>query len=156
MISRGKVLALGVASAFLISGATVALAQMNGEQTVKERESLMKGMSANNKIVAAAAKSGQIDDKVTKAAQEISDSAKKIPSLFPAGTGDDKLRTRAKPAIWQEQSTFTGYAKDLENGFSAVASAAKSGDKAAVGAAFAKASQACGSCHKQFRGPELK
>jgi cytochrome c556 len=156
MASRLKALVFGMSALIVASAGTVALAQMSGEQVVKEREALMKRNSADNKIVAAAVKSGQIDAKVAKAAQEISDSAKKLPSLFPPGTGDDKLRTRAKPAIWKEQSKFLGYAKDLETGFAEVASAAKSGDAKAMTAAFKKASQTCGACHKEFRGPALK
>ncbi len=158
MNTRAKLLTASVMSAFvaIAIGATAAMAQMSGEQAVKARTDLMKAMSADNKIVVAAAKSGEIDDKAIKAAQNISDNAKKIPALFPAGTGDDKLRTRAKSAIWQEQTAFTGHAKDLETGFATLVSAAKAGDKAAVGATFAKASQACAACHKQFRGPELK
>lgn len=158
MASRFKALALGVALALVIAGGgvTVALAQMSGEQAVKERSALMKGFGENNKILVAASKSGQFDAKAAKAAEEISASAKKIPALFPAGTGDDKLRTRAKPAIWQEQSKFLGYAKDAETSFAALASAAKSGDKAGAGMAFTKANEVCTACHKQFRGPALK
>jgi cytochrome c556 len=158
MASRLQVLALGGALALVIAGGgvTVAVAQMSGEQVVKERSDLMKGISENNKILVAAVKSGEIDAKAAKAAEEISASAKKIPALFPAGTGDDKLRTRAKPAIWQEQAKFLGYAKDAETNFAAMAKAATAGDKSGAEAAFTKASEACSACHKEFRGPALK
>ena len=158
MASRFKALTLGVGLAIVMAGGgvTVALAQMSGEQAVKERSELMKSFGENNKILAAAVKSGEIDAKAAKAAEEISAGLKKAVTLFPAGTGDDKLRTRAKPAIWQDLTKFTGYAKDAETHFAAMASAAKSGDKAGAEMAFTKGNEACTACHKEFRGPALK
>jgi cytochrome c556 len=156
MLGGLRAVVFGVASAMVLAGAGVAFAQASGEQAVKERSDLMKSFNEANKTVAAAAKGGEIDANVVKAAEHIADGAKKITSLFPAGTGDDKLRTRAKPAIWQNWATFEGDAKNLENSFAAVAVAAKAGDKAGVAATFAKANQACSACHKEFRGPALK
>ncbi len=158
MALRFRAVVFGAATALALAGAgvTLAWAQASGEQAVKERSDLMKSQNANNKIVAAAAKGGEIDAKVIKAAEEINATAKKILPLFPAGTGDDKLRTRAKPAIWQQWSKFEGNAKDLESGSAALVVAAKAGDKSGVAAGFTKVNEACTACHKDFRGPALK
>lgn len=158
MASRMRPIIVGLAMAAALSagGTTIVLAQAGGEQAVKQRSDLMKTFNENNKIIAAAVKGGAIDAKVAKAAEEISAGAGKLTALFPAGTGDDKLRTRAKPAIWQDWSTFESNAKDASSSFAAVAAAAKAGDKAGVEAGFTKGNQACSACHKEFRGPALK
>jgi cytochrome c556 len=158
MASRATPIILGVAmvAALAVGGTTIVLAQANTEPVLKERSNLMKSFNENNKLIAAAVKSGEVDAKVAKAAEDISAGAKKITALFPAGTGDDKVRTRAKPGIWQDWSKFEANAKDLEGSFAAAAAAAKAGDKAGVEAGFTKGNQVCTACHKDFRGPALK
>jgi cytochrome c556 len=157
MAFRFRAVVFGMAAlALAAAGVTAALAQASGEQAVKERSDLMKSFNDSNKIVAAAVKSGEIDAKVIAAAEQISTGARKIPALFPEGTGDDKLRTRAKAVLWQEKPKFEANAKDLETAFAEVATAAKAGDKAGVEAGFKKGNDTCNACHKDYRGPQLK
>lgn len=68
---------------------------------------------------------------------------------FPAGS--DKGDTKAKPEIWTNWAQFEANMKDLEAKASAVATAAKAGDMAAVKSGFGAMGGACGTCHKAFR-----
>ncbi|HEY4133604.1 MAG TPA: cytochrome c [Alphaproteobacteria bacterium] len=128
------------------------------EAAAKERQAVMKSFGDWSKTLAASAKSGTADAATAKAADDISAGMQKLPALFPAGSGLDKLpgSTRAKPEIWANFDKFQGYAKDGQAAFTQVATAAKSGDGAAVTAAFTKAAAVCSACHKEFRGPEIK
>jgi cytochrome c556 len=123
------------------------------EAIVKERQDLMGSFGEWSKTLAAPVKGAPLDAAVVKAAEDVSASMKKIPALFPAGTGSDKMKNRAKPEIWADLAKFTAYANDGVAAYSALAAAAKSGDTAAYGAAFTKANGVCNECHRDFRGP---
>ena len=130
----------------------VASAQ-SAEELVKARLALMAGFDESSKVLIASAKAGTADAATAKAAEDISAGLKKLPSLFSAGSGSDKLKTRAKPEIWADNTKFEGYAKDNDAAFLAVAAAAKAGDGAGVTAAFTKAVASCNVCHREYRGP---
>jgi cytochrome c556 len=161
MLFRAKSLAVfSVLMALIIAlclSAGSASAQ-TAEAAAKERQALMKNFGSWSKTLVASSKSGTADAETAKAAEDISANMKKIPSLFPAGSGLDQMPngTRAKPDIWANFDKFQGYAKDGDAAFAEVASAAKAGNGAAVTAAFTKASAVCSSCHRDFRGPEVK
>jgi cytochrome c556 len=72
-----------------------------------------------------------------------------FPSLFPAGS--DKGTTKAAPKIWEDMAGFQKASMQLSTAAEALATAAKSGDAAAVAAAFKETGEACGACHKEYR-----
>ena len=49
----------------------------------------------------------------TKAANDIGSTAKKIPELFPEGTGGEANKSDALPAIWEKWDRFKANADDL-------------------------------------------
>lgn len=126
------------------------------EAVVKERQDLMGAFGEASKTLAAAAKGAPLDAAVVKAAEDISAGMKKIPALFPAGTGSDKMKNRAKPEIWADMAKFTAYANDGAATYTALAAAAKGGDAADYQSAFTKAAATCAACHKDYRGPAVK
>ena len=135
---------------------TAALAQ-DAAKAVKERQALMKSNGKNAKALAAAVKKGKVGAKEAAEAAQIVANAKKIPTLFPAGSGSDKFKkSRAKPEIWASMSKFEGDAAALGKAAGTFESAAKAGDAAAAGKALKMVSAACGACHKAFRGPKPK
>jgi cytochrome c556 len=123
------------------------------EETVKARTALMDSFDDASKILIVSAKAGTADAATAKAAEDISAGLKKVPGLFPAGSGGDKIKSRAKPEIWADFAKFEGYAKDADAAFTAVAAAAKAGDGAGVTTTFAKAVASCTACHRDYRGP---
>jgi cytochrome c556 len=127
-------------------------------EAAKQRQELMKSFAGWSKTLVASAKSGTADAATAKAAEDVSAGMQKIPGLFPAGSGNDAMpkETRAKPDIWADFAKFQEYAKTGSTAFAEVAAAAKTGNGAAVTAAFKKAAAVCASCHRAFRGPEIK
>jgi len=78
----------------------------------------------------------------------------KIPSWFPAGTGPDVGKTRAKAEIWKQQDVFARKAKDYAAAAQAIDAAAKAGDVNKVMALHENVDKACKACHDPFRAPE--
>jgi cytochrome c556 len=78
----------------------------------------------------------------------------KIPGWFPAGTGPDVGKTRAKAEIWQQHDLFLRKAKDYAAVAQAVDSAARAGDLNKVMALHEDLDKACKACHQPFRAPE--
>lgn len=131
----------------------VSVSAQSVEASLQQRHDLMESFGEWSKTLAASAKAGTADAATAKAAEDISAGMKKIPALFPAGSGSDKVKSRAKPEIWTDFAKFEAYAKEGEATFTALAAAAKGGDGAGVTAAFTKASGTCNNCHRDFRGP---
>ena len=100
-------------------------------------------------------KAGQFQA-VAADAQILTETSKRIPSLFPAGSLDPQT-SRAKPEIWQKWSEFEGYAKSLESKSAQLAATARTGTAEATSAAATELGKTtCGACHQAFRGPEIK
>jgi len=123
--------------------------------TVKERQVLMKEMGAKTSVVNAFIKEGKgTAADVEAAAKTVAADAGKIPSLFPEGTGLDKVKdplTGAKPEIWTDRAKFEAAAKTLADEAAKLADIAKSGNKDEIAAQFGKVGAACGTCHTSFR-----
>jgi cytochrome c556 len=80
--------------------------------------------------------------------------APKVLSLFPAGTGPDVGKTRAKAEIWQKPEDFANKAHDFGIAANQFDVAAKSGDLAEINATFGALGKACKACHDLYRAPE--
>ena len=80
--------------------------------------------------------------------------APKIPSLFPAGTGPDVGKTRAKPEIWKQQALFLKKSKDYLAAAQALDAAARAGDMNKVMALHEDVDKASTACHDAFRAPD--
>jgi cytochrome c556 len=101
-------------------------------------------MDANGDLATVAAK-----------AEEVSAFGKRMPALFPAGSGAESgQRTRALPAIWQNKSDFDAIAGTLAREADRLAAALKAGDRAATAAAFGAMTGQCGACHRPYRAPQ--
>ncbi|MBI1773704.1 MAG: cytochrome c [Proteobacteria bacterium] len=144
----GACLALVAATAML----SVAEAQAPAS-TIATRKEAMKGNGAAagalNRMVRGENPWNQ--QAAVTAATAINDTAKKIPALFPAGSGTGE--TNALPAIWEKNADFLAAAKKLEEASCNVLKAAQANDEAGVKAAFPTVGQACGGCHTPYRKP---
>ena len=126
-------------------------------ETVKKRQETMKQLGGHMKAIKTFVETGEgsAADVATRAAA-INDIAAKIPSLFPEGTGMDKVKdpeSGAKPEIWLEWDKFTAAAKGLgEKSTALKAAALENGERDVIGQAFGDMGKdGCGSCHKPFR-----
>ena len=124
-------------------------AQVFAQADVNEkRQAAMKGNSADGKAIKAAVESKDYATVEAKA-KDIMGTADKIPSLFPKGSTTGK--TKAKAEIWEKSEDFAKAAKTLSKAAGELAAAANSKDEAAVTTKVKALSEACASCHKQFR-----
>lgn len=134
----------------------------SSEEAIKQRRDLMKKVIGKNwKAINAYQKKGKgTPSDVAIHAAAIHEAAGKITALFPKGTGrgdfSDKA-TRALPAIWKDWGGFEKAAKSLADESAKLVTVAKGGDKDAIGKQIAATGKnACGSCHKAFRGAKAK
>ncbi len=133
--------------------AGLSLAQ-DKEAVIKNREALMKGQSKELGSVKAYTE-GKADLAQAEAgAAGLTQSTKKIPEVFPPGTGgnspDGKYAT--KPAIWTDWNKFLDAQNTAVSKAEALLAAVKSGDKGAIQTAFGEMGKnGCGGCHETFR-----
>lgn len=141
------------------SNAMVMLAAAPGrDQALKimhERHEAMEGLGKAMKTLHRELDSSHPDINVVRAqTSTMSSVAAKIPSFFPAGTGPDVGKTRAKPEIWKQQALFIKTSRDYLTAAQAIDAAAKGGDLHKVMALHGSVDKACKACHDPFRAPE--
>jgi cytochrome c556 len=83
-------------------------------------------------------------------AQVVDDMAKVVYDGFIDGT-DQSANTKAKPEIWKEFAKFKESQSKLQAETAKMLVAAKSGDKAALQAAFGGVGGSCKACHDTYR-----
>ena len=145
---------LGIAVAISIAGlAGIALAQ-DKETVLKNRQATMKEQGKDLGAVKAYLDGkGDLAQAKTGAAN-LTQTTKKIPDLFPPGTGGPNPTGDyvAKPAIWADWNKFLDAQKAAASKADALLVAVNGGDKAAIEAAFNDLGKnGCGACHTNFR-----
>ena len=122
---------------------------------IHERHEAMEGLGKAMKALHRELESGSADVNVVRqqTATMVSTAAK-IPALFPAGTGPDAGKTRAKPEIWTQHDLFVRKSKGFQQAAQAIDGAAKAGDLNKVMAAHDSLDKACKACHDPFRAPK--
>ena len=131
--------------------ATFALAHEGATGVVKERMDLMKRQQDDMKLLGDMAKGKTSFDpvKAAEAARDVSITAKKIHELFPEGSAGHP--SDALPSIWKEWDRFAGNATSLESAADELASSIDGNAAQGWKAGFQKLTDACKSCHQDFR-----
>ncbi len=137
-----------IATALVAGLSSVAAVAQNN--VIAERQQLMKGLGQAGRAPAAMLKGEQAFDlaAVQTTLKTFADSAKKAPTLFPAGT-ETGNETAALPKVWSDKADFEAkWAK-----FAADAEAAQGAikDEASFKATFPNVVRACGGCHEGYR-----
>jgi cytochrome c556 len=135
-----------LAAGAMVGGATIALAQAD---VIKQRQENRKEAAATMRSI-----KGVIDAKgdvkaVVASAAKLKTLENAFDKMFPAGS--DKGETKALPTVWSDSAGFQAAAKNADAAYDKLATAAGSGDLAAVTAAFGDTGKACGACHDKFR-----
>lgn len=73
---------------------------------------------------------------------------------FPAGTGPDVAKTRAKPEIWQNAEDFAAKLRNFQVAARAFGAATRGNDLGAMNAKFADLNETCKACHDKYRAEE--
>jgi cytochrome c556 len=122
---------------------------------MKQRNDKMKAMGDAAGKVGKSFQSGSPDlNVIRQAAAQIASLAPKVVSWFPAGTGPDVGKTRAKAEIWQKPEDFASKAHDLSQAATDFNDAAKLGDINRIKATFGAVGKSCKACHDLYRAPE--
>lgn len=120
-----------------------------------ERHEAMEGLGKAMKTLHRELDSGKPDISAIRAqTSQMASAAAKIPSWFPAGTGPDVGKTRAKAEIWKQEDLFIKKSKDYLAAAQAIDAAAKAGDVNKVMALHENVDKACKACHDPFREPK--
>ena len=73
---------------------------------------------------------------------------------FPAGTGPDIGKTRAKADIWQNSEDFALKLRNFQAAAHNFNAAASGNDAAAINASFGQLGDTCKACHDKYRAEE--
>ena len=124
-------------------------------QVMHERHEGMEKIGDTNKVLHRELAGGAPNLAVVRpAAATIADLSSKAPHWFPAGSGPELGKTRAKPEIWQHPQDFALKLHNFQVAAQALSAAAKSGDLAAISARYADVGGACKACHDSYRAEE--
>jgi cytochrome c556 len=134
-----------------------AVAQPQGADAVKPRQTNFKAMGKDFKAIGDQLKSDAPDFGVIKsAAAEVKTYSTALPSWFPKGSGPETgLKMRAKAAIWTDPKDFAAITHNYQVEAAKLAAlTATSTDVAALRAQFKATGQTCGACHDKYREKE--
>lgn len=150
------------AGALMVTAAVaiVAEAQGNFAQVIRERQDLMKeNERALLRVIAPMMRSENQQpwnqETAVQAATIVRDGARRIPGLFPAGSGPETgIEMYALPAIWQRKPEFDAAAQLLGERASALLALAQANDQAGFRQAWpAFFRETCVACHRPFGAP---
>ena len=135
---------------------TLALAHEGATGVVKERMDLMTRQQKDMKLIGDMAKGKTPFDaaRAAEAAHDVRITAKKIHELFPEGSAGGQ--SDALENIWKEWDRFADNAQDLESVASELASSLEDDSAQDWKSAFQKVTDACKSCHEDFRAKKSK
>jgi cytochrome c556 len=92
--------------------------------------------------------------KIKAAAQVISEASIDQGRWFPAGTGPEAGKTRARAEIWTRPEDFKAAQKAFSDAAPKLLAAANAGDLNTVRSTYGDLGKACKNCHDTFRSPE--
>jgi cytochrome c556 len=151
-------IALFAATLILAPAEALALAAISPGDAARIMHDRHEGMEAIGKATKAASRElqGAAPDVavVRQSAGIIGGMARKASGWFPAGTGPNVAKTRAKPEIWQDPKDFTAKLHNFQIAANAFNTAAAGGDVNAMKMRFADLGGACKACHDKYRAPE--
>jgi cytochrome c556 len=154
MSSIAKFRASAAALAMVVAGASGLALGQDKETVLKDRQATMKEQGKDAGAVKAYL-DGKGDLAQAKAgAADLTQTTKKIPALFPPGTGGPNPSGDyvAKPVIWTDWDKFLDAQKAAASKADALLVALNSGDKTAIETAFNDLGKnGCGACHTTFR-----
>jgi len=133
----------------------MAAADLDPKAVITDRQATMKGFAEKTKVIKAYADGTGDQAAALDAAKAIQDTAPRIPSFFPVGTGPEAgVPTHAKAEIWADRERFEGTAQRLAGQAQSLVAAIQSGDQSGAKEGLAAVGRVgCGACHDNFRAP---
>jgi cytochrome c556 len=152
LVTKARV--LSAAAAIVMAGAAGFAVAQDKETVLKDRQATMKEQGKSLGAVKAYLDGKGDPAQAKTGAADLTQTTKKIPQLFPAGTGGPSPDGDyvAKPEIWTDWTKFLDAQKTAATKADALLVAVNGGDKAAIQAAFDDLGKnGCGGCHTTFR-----
>lgn len=154
--NKSALISVFAAIALGIVAVAVANVPDHPEDVVKYRKAVQQSLAVHMRIMGAVVKgkvsfTGHLADQARALQVSSKTFVDNLAALFPAGTGADKLKTRARPEIWRDWKTFEASAKKFSAETAKLAEAAKGGDMKAFATQYKAVGKACAACHKPFR-----
>ena len=131
-------------------GAAPATVAITPEQVVMTRQGGMAMVGSIADLMKAGVTAGADPKLYQEPAAALAKWGTAYPALFPDGT-QGVANTKAQPAIWSDRAGFEKADAAFVQASTALADAAKSGDKVAFAAAFADEGKTCGGCHRNYK-----
>lgn len=154
MLSAKNAPGLAALAALVFAG-TIGFALAQDKETVlKDRQATMKEQGKDLQSIKAFLDGKGELTQAKHSAANLTQTTKKIPELFPPGTGGPNPSGDyvAKPVIWTEWNKFLDAQKAAAAKAEALLVAVNGGDKAAIDAAYSDLGKnGCGGCHTTFR-----
>lgn len=124
-------------------------------QVMHERHEGMEAIGDANKALNRALATSDIPT-VRANAAKVAQLSQQASTWFPAGTGPDVAKTRAKPDIWQSADDFAAKLRAFQTAARALQLAAATNNVAAMKVRFAELGGACKACHDKYRAEESR
>jgi len=135
--------------------ASATVSGAKAKSVMHERSDGMKKVGKAMKILGAQIKSGTPDMTAVKTAAAAMDGlARKSSTWFPAGTGPDAGKTRAKAEIWLKPQDFAAKVKGFQTAAANFNAAAQTGNAATATASLGELGKSCKACHDNYRSDE--
>lgn len=148
---KATILATGFAVALGTGMSTQALAQAKPDVMVKQRQAVMtlQGKYFGPLVAVAQGKVAYNAAAVQRNAGFLDNLSRMAWDGFDASTKGEK--SRALPAVWDNNAKFKEHATRLENETSKLVTLSGGSDEAAVKAQIGAIGKLCGACHDDFR-----
>ena len=148
---RKNIVAFGIVFALGAGLSLHAQAQAKPDVMVKQRQAVMtlQGKYFGPLVAVAQGKAPYNAAAVQRNAGFLDNLSRMAWDTFDPSTKDEK--TRALPAIYENNAKFKEYASRLENETSKLVTLSRGGDEAAVKAQIGAIGKVCGACHDDFR-----
>lgn len=139
-----------------LNGMLMLAAPLGRDRALAVMKARHDGMEAIGDSAKAAHRAQSGPDLVTirSNAARIAQLSKQASGWFPAGTGPDIAKTRAKADIWQDSEDFALKLRNFQAAARTFNEAASGNDAAAINAAFGQLNGACKACHDKYRAEE--
>jgi cytochrome c556 len=143
-----------VAACVSVAALAAPLSKDNALTVMKARHDGMEAIGDGTKAIHRGL-SGTPDLPTVRAnAAKIAQLSQQASGWFPAGTGPDVAKTRAKPDIWQNFDDFGAKLRNFQAAARAFNAAASGNDTAAMNARFSDLGGTCKACHDKYRAEE--
>lgn len=120
---------------------------------MKARHEGMEAIGDSSKAIHRAQSSPDLST-IRSNAAKIAQLSQQASGWFPAGTGPDIAKTRAKPDIWQNSEDFALKLRNFQAAARTFSATASGNDVAATNAAFGQLNGTCKACHDKYRAEE--